>query len=37
VARIAAEPHVTGDGRRDLDARQALANMRDVLDELAGR
>jgi hypothetical protein len=35
AARIAADPHTTDDGGHDLDARQALAYMRDVLDELA--
>jgi hypothetical protein len=35
VGRIAADPHCSDDGGHDLDARQALAYMRDVLDELA--
>jgi hypothetical protein len=36
VSKVAANPRVTEDGGRDLDARQALAYMREVLDELAG-
>jgi hypothetical protein len=35
VASIAAAPQVTDGGGPDLDARQALVYMRDVLDELA--
>jgi hypothetical protein len=35
VSRIAADPHLTDDGLHDPDARQVLAYMRDVLDEVA--
>jgi len=35
VGRIAAAPHCTDDDGQHLDARQALAYVRDVLDELA--
>ena len=35
VASIAAAPQVTDDGGPDLDAREAMVYMRDVLDELA--
>ena len=35
VASIAAAPQVTDGGGPDLDAREALVYMRDVLDELA--
>jgi predicted ATPase/DNA-binding SARP family transcriptional activator len=36
VSRIAADPDLAEGGRHDLDARQALVYMRDVLNELAG-
>jgi hypothetical protein len=35
VSSIAAAPQVIDDGGPDLDARQALVYVRDVLDELA--
>ena len=36
VGRIAADTHIRNEAGQDLDARQALAYMRDVLDDLAG-